>query len=615
MADENLLNDYMLDFSGGQNAALDPDNIPENTYAAGVNTSTQTGTLRPRWGFEELKLDFSNETSFIRRLTGIEISAEKVFKEGRFQALIPYSIGADYHIIAIISGYLFLIHQDTKVVEVLNKTDPININAARINWSNAGRYLVIFDYPSFPLIVEGVSTRRADPAKNEVPVSVIGTYNQNRLFIGNAGNEFTAGDPSGSLSTPDAPITFNEIIQNSSPYVGQIFQLPTNYGNDVISAMGFLQFTDSSTGIGPLLVSTPKQIFSYQTQNPRSAWLAGQFGSSLLSSAGIAGQRAFTNINSDLLFVSPDGQVRALSMSRDQQRRWANVPISREVQNYMIINDVNLVQYTPTGYYMNKAFFGANPFRTIGYDIEGNAYTDYAFGGFTVLEMDNIAGITSAAATPVWAGLWTGIRPMDMAVNNQEAFVISKDPTGNALYKMNPSKTYDEVQGKVRYVRSILYTRSFVFKTPTLNKQLHSLDIDVQNIKGDFKVAVSYKPSHGTEYTFWRDYKFTVPDVQCTGDIKYPNGVSGQSIRDFYLGGVNATVCNPATQDMYAVFKKTQLRFELTGKNWELTSIRIKALGRPQSSSEVLCKEFTPTELPQQCLDDWSIYDPSTDCN
>jgi len=203
VADENLLNDYMLDFSGGQNAALDPDNIPENTYAAGVNTSTQTGTLRPRWGFEELKLDFSNETSFIRRLTGIEISAEKVFKEGRFQALIPYSIGADYHIIAIISGYLFLIHQDTKVVEVLNKTDPININAARINWSNAGRYLVIFDYPSFPLIVEGVSTRRADPAKNEVPVSVIGTYNQNRLFIGNAGNEFTAGDP---LLMPPLPL-------------------------------------------------------------------------------------------------------------------------------------------------------------------------------------------------------------------------------------------------------------------------------------------------------------------------------------------------------------------------------------------------------------------------
>ena len=79
--------------------------------------------------------------------------------------------------------------------------------ADRINWSPAGKYLVIFDFPAYPVIIEGLLARRADPALLEIPRSVLGTYNQNRLFIANAGNEFTAGDPA-AYTFPTGPISF-----------------------------------------------------------------------------------------------------------------------------------------------------------------------------------------------------------------------------------------------------------------------------------------------------------------------------------------------------------------------------------------------------------------------
>lgn len=609
-----LLNEYMLDFSGGQNASLDPDTLPENVYASGVNVTNENGVLRPRWGLRTLKLDFTNTGSILKQ-NGLPVDAEKVFTSGRFQALIPYSVSSDYHVIAIISGYIFLIQQDTLEVIVMNKTDPLNINAARINWSPADRFLVLFDYPSVPMILEGLSSRRSDPTKDEIPVSVIGGYNQNRLMIGNAGNEFTFSDPA-AYDFPDGPISFTEINTPASPYVGQVFKLSTNYGNDPITGMGFLQFTDASTGIGPALIGTSKQVFSYQTQNPRATWLAGQFGSALLSISGFAGQRGQINVNSDMLFIAPDAQVRALSMSRDQQKRWGNFPISIEVSNYLLLLDKRLSVFSWAGYYQNKIFFGANPFRTHGADIEGNQYTDYAFAGFVALELNSVSGL-SGGAVPTWAGLWTGIRPMDMVNNNEQAFLISKDEGfGNVLYSMDPTISYDVIRGKERNVRSILYSRSFNFKQPGTNKLLHSLNVDIDNIQGDFHIEASYKASHSPNYTFWREYDYTAPIQQCSDLITAPNGLSGHSIRDFYLGGVpNELECNPATQETYSTFKKVQLQFEIIGRNWNFAGFNLKATIAPQTPTEVLCEKYPPTLLPLNCLKDWTIYDPTINCS
>lgn len=608
----NLLQEIMVDFSGGQNASVDPSLLQPNGYASAVNCTNSNGVLQPRWGFRRIALDFS-DTPDILNSNGVPVPVETFFRAGRFQALIPYSVGGDQSVLVIIGGYLFLIHQDTYKVDVLNLGDPLNVNASRINWSPAGRFLVDFDYPAVPMILEGLNVRRSDPTKNEVPVSVIGGYNQNLLMIGNAGNEFAFSDPA-SYGFPDGPITFSLIELPSTGFTGQVFQLSTNYGNDPISAMGFLQQVDTTTGIGPAIISTAKQTFSYNTQFPRTAWLNNQFGSVLLNKIGIAGQRAQTNINSDLLFIGSDAQIRALSMSRYEQGRWGNFPISIEVGNYTVLNDKSLAQYLCAGYFNNKAFFGANPFRTHGIDIDGNSYTDYACAGFVVMELNSISGLQSRTV-PTWGGLWTGIRPMDIVENDGQCFVMSKDPGyGNALYVIDPTITYDVIDGKERNVRSIFYSRAFNFQQPDLNKLLHSVNVTINGIEGDFSLEASYKPEHAPNYTFWRDYQYSAPVQQCSSLVQAPNGAAGHSIRDFYLGGVpDENLCVENTQDTYSTFKKVQVAFEIIGRNWNFTGFQVRAELAAQAPTEVLCEQFPPVILPLQCLKDWQIYNPGCD--
>lgn len=614
MANE-LLTDGTVDFSGGQNAAFDPTRIPANCYASGINISSDRSVIRPRWALQSLGLDFSETGNYIRK-NKTTISFENIYKSGRFQAIFPYNIGTVYYTGIVISGVVFLVEKVTRKVTVVNPDDLLQITHRRVNWSDAGNYFTLYDYPNRPLILDGIESRRSDPAKNEVPVSVLGTYNQNRLFIGNAGNEFTGGDPSGSQATPDAPITFNEVIQSSSPFVGDVYQLPTSIKTSTITAMGFLQVIDTSTGIGPLLISTSNSISSFPTQQPRDDWKAGQFGSVVLFNAGIAGQRAFSNVMSDIIFMSPDKQIRTLSMSRNAQARWGNAPISREVQNFLKEGSDDLIKYTATGFFNNKFFSTANPYRVSSYDVEGNIVNDVAFGGFVVLEMDTTASIISPATTPVWAGLWTGIRPMDLCTVNEACYVMAKSDSGvNELYQMRPDRTYDEIDGKIRYIKSRLYTRNYTWKNEFATKQLTNLSLYMQNISEELTITAAYKPSHASTFQHWRTISTNAPVAQCKLPIR-PQGFAPQSIRELNFGSVDDTACNPSSKDLYSIVKKTQVRLDITGKSWELTGIEIRARDFPVSDDlDVVCDEQLTEGILNECNDDWSIDNGNNECN
>lgn len=354
-------------FIGGQDASKIPDQIEGGYFAASVNTSNRRAALQPRWGGVKLKVSYSDgylENSFKK-----QNPYQNIFETGKYQATIPFQIGNVPHLVIVISGCIFLYNQITRNISYLpiettdSSVDRLNGRATRINWTAAGKHLVLFDFPAYPVILDGVTARRADPALYEIPAALMGVYNSNRLFIANGGNEFTAGDPVGSTTTPNAPITFEEVLLTGSTYYGQIFQLPTFDTNEAITAMAFLQMADTSTGIGPLLVGTDKAIYSYATQNLRSTWEQGQFGSVLTYNTGIAGARAICNVNSDLFFMSSDGQVRSLSMSREEQGKWSKVPISLEVQNWLNSINPDLFKYTVISYFKNKVFILANPYR------------------------------------------------------------------------------------------------------------------------------------------------------------------------------------------------------------------------------------------------------------
>lgn len=601
--------DGNTDFSGGQDASKNPDQVPPNAYYSGINITTSKGVLGPRFGNHYRKVTIPS--GGVKTPTGLITKYNYIYNSGKFQALIPYSIGTQFYEIAVISGVIFLINQDTYSVEVLTLpgTDSLNENAARLNWSNAGRFLEIYDFPSYPVIIEGNTARRADPAKYETPISNLGTYNQNRLAIANAGNEFTLGDPSGSLATPDAPITFEEVLLPGA-FFGQFFQLSTNYNNDPITAMGFLQTIDTSTGIGPLLVSTQSAVYSYQTQNPRTSWQAGQFGSIFIPSTGFAGQRAFTNVSSDVFFLSSDGQVRSASMSRQEQGKWAKVPISREVTNFLKYYDKSLIPYGFVTYFQNKIFISCNPYRITATNTLGEEVYDYTNGGMVVLELDNLSGL-GQDSPPTWAGLWTGIRPMDMCVNNNRAFIMEKSGGINRLYEVMPDKNYDVHDIGEQEITSRIYTREYDFQAAFVDKQLSGFELELNKVQGKFDYTLEYKVAHSSDFVFWRNFKHEAPYNTC----KIPknceaNGFAKHNFLYINLGTPpsSSAKCSPVTNEMYETFRKVQLKMTMKGRDWEIKGFVIRAtVDSTQNTTDSVCRGYKSAVLCEQCNDDWNL--------
>lgn len=607
-----LIFDGTKEFLGGQDSSKDPSNISDISYFSGINVRCEKGSLRPRFGFKMLDINFPSGSLSIGGVA--PRSYETIFRSGRFQALIPYVNGVEYGLIIVVAGIIFFYNQRTSDLSIIPIAGGsyLNENTPRLNWAPASRFLVIWDFPNLPVIIENGVARRSDPSVFEIPVSSLGAYNQNRLFIANAGNEFTAGDPTGSLSTPDAPITFFEIAP-SAPYAGQFFQISTNYNNDPITAMAFLQSADTSTGIGPLLVSTQNGVYSYQSQIPRAQWESSTFGSNFIFNNGIAGQRAFVNVNSDLFFISSDGQIRTASMSRDEQKRWAKTPLSREVQNWLQYSDKDLIPLGAMGYFSNKIFATANPFRTQALTVQGIPTTDYAYGGLVVLGLENVAQL-GTPGQPAWDGLWTGVRPMDITTNNDRCFLMSKDTEfSNQLYEITPGETVDIINGKERYISSRVYTKEYVFSNDFEMKQLHSAQVMLEEIRGDFHLNTRYKPNHATSYTEWFNFKHIAPWRSCKLPTKEAlNGLASHSFMYLNFGSPNDYVCNFVTNQFFHTFQKVQLQLNLTGRYWEIHGIQLKAQKMaPQNQTESVCMPFGIKEVPVECTNDWAI--PSED--
>ncbi len=625
---ENILEDGSLDFSLGQDAWTTAERIRENQYARGINVSNRGGILTPRNGFHQRALLF-DDTVTIPTKYGYSRTLKSIWEGGKFQALIPVNSGYDRYLITIISGYIFLTNTRSFRTVVLSTTIKVNQYAPRINWTFAADKVVIFDYPDYPIVVDGLTIFRCSPTHTvnnapapQVPIAVLGAYNQNRLFIANNGVEFTAGDGVGNLATPEAPITFTEVFTPSSPFYNQFFALGNGESQHSITAMGFIQALDQSLGIGSMFVATNQKVYYYNTQQPRDQWTTSQFGGLLIANAGVVGPRAFTNINSDVIFLSTEGQVHAFSASREESRRWGNVPLSREV-DYFLHNsggrktrgfrEPGLYRYAAIGYFDNRVFITANPYRVQATTSDQQSVPDYAHGGFVVLELD-VASSLLSETPPVWPGLWTGINPMDIQVVGEKCYIMSKDGIGaygsNALYELSLDTTFDMVRGRKRMVRSQIHTKNFDFENGFVQKREHTITLKLSDIAGKFYVRIDRKPSHASTFTLYGEWNHEAPT--CVEEMpldSFINGLADHNFKGLVFGDALTNECIPVTNEMYDTFEAVQLRITLEGEYWSLDSVKLQAILVPlrERQQEFLCAAEGGVKLPSECSQDWII--------
>lgn len=612
------LDDGNIAFNGGQNDGTLPDRIGIEQYRRGINVKTTDGVISPRPAFVHTDLTMMT-TGKIKNRT-----FRQIFNTGKFQAAMSYDSDDGTFIIAVISGLIFRIDPSTKEVEYIpigDEDDRMNQYRKRLNWSYAGRFLVFFDYPNLPVILENKEARRANSDDYEVPVSALGTYVQNRFWISNAVHEFTASDPIGGINT-NAPITFEEVLAPAAAYLGQVFSLGSQSSNQPITAMGFLQVADTSTGVGPLFVATKNSIYAYQATLPRSEWEASAFGRLLLYNAGIAGARAFTNQNSDILFLSGDNQIRSLLMGRSQQERWENAPLSREIVNWLDeFADKDLTFAGVMASYKNRVFVTVAPYRTSAIGLEGQPLFDFAHGGIAVLELDNVSSLGNSAA-PAWAGLWTGISPMEIVVLDEGPYIFSKDDGGiNRLYFVDDQKTYDVFQNQRVDIVSRVYTREYDFGKPFQDKEIGHISYSMSNIEGSFKMIAEYKPGSSERWSLWRYFEHCAQTEICDANVECGVGecelpiLNSHAFREMDFGDPVELDCDLLTNEQSTVVRKVGLRLTFKGKNWRLRNIHLRSQAMPETSrpSTQRCEAIEQRRLYAECEpNDWEFYRTAT---
>lgn len=602
--------DYTTNFYLGQDAYNEPDRIAPEAYAKGINVKTQKSVLSPRWGWALQDLEFQN--IFFRNNAGIKRTLKNLFETGRFQALIPCYVPESYYVLMVIGGFIFRKNILTNQVTLLSDTIKPNANTPRLNWTVADKYIVIFDYPNYPIIIDDTNVFRSDPnftvagfPQPQIPVSVLGTYNQSRLEIANAGNDWTAGDPVGNLATPYAPITFTETLVPAQAFFNQFFTLNTNSNREPITAMGFIQALDESTGVGPLFIASKNSLYYARTDIPRVDWESVKFSALYAFNTGIVGQRAFVNLNSDLMFLAADGTLRSITTSRNDAQRWSNTSISREVENFLKYDDIDLAPFSVLGYFKNRLFVTANPYRVEALDFEGQPIFDIANGGFVTMTLDNVATFRQQAP-PIWDGLWTGIRPMDICTVNNRCFVMSKDDTQiNRLYEVRPDLTYDITNRGEESIESVVYTREYDFKNSFADKYSYSMTLPFKDVQGEFDLRVEYRPSNYANFRLYQEFHHEAPTNSCKQLLSL-NELAPHGFRDLTLSPqfVNSQ-CDPVSDSQLSFFREMQFKLTMRGKNWMLPQIQIKGTAIESPDRINSCGGYKSVEVITECLGDW----------
>lgn len=622
------VNDGSISFAGGQNEGLFPNQIAKDQYRRGINVTTTSGVLSPRPGFihKEIKVVTEGKVG--------KLTYRNIFRRGKFQGAASYNADDGQFIIAVFSGIIFRIDPKVLEAEVIDLPDGDRMNqySKRIPWTRAGRFMVFFDYPNLPVILDNKEARRSNVDRTvvvgnppvefprpEVPLSALGAYVNNRLFIANDGQEFLASDPVGGAS-PDAPITFEQTFAPGSPFLGQSFSLGSQSGNRPITAMGFLQVADTSTGVGPLIIATTNSVYVYRADLPRDQWEQSAFGRLALYSAGISGPRAFANVNSDIIALSGDNQVRSFFLGAREQERWSNAPISREISSILKeYEQKSLLDIAFVETYKNRVFVSVAPYAVEALDTYGRPVFDYAHAGMAVMELDNVSGL-GASAQPVWAGMWTGINPTEMIILEDGPYIFSKDEGGvNQLYFMDETMTQDVYKGETRDIVCRIYTRSYDFDNRFIDKEVGFADYMFSGVAGRFKYKVEYRGSNLERWALWKDFRYTAvvntcfePGEGC--DVEMPI-LEKQSFRELNFGDPLEEDCDDLTKDEGKVLRQVELRLTISAKSWVLQGIRLRfdlLTDLDHRTSDFVCND-AESSVESKCEPgDWEIHNTSS---
>lgn len=558
MAIQDGQEDGYVGFDAGQNEGISAALIAEGQTRKNYNISLRKRALKPRPPLIDYDLRFESEALAKKRPLIGSITYEQNFYYGRRQHARKFQTPLGELLILVVNGVIYTVNLQNRVIRVIeidDYTKLLNYNLTRINGCQSYTDFVLFDWPNVPITIRSDLTAvRSDTLHQGIPRSYIGTHVHGRLAIGNAGMEFGLSDLR-IRNRQHAPITFQESIvapNNPSPaYPNQFFKLDYIDKLSAITAMGFLHQADGTSpmGFGPLFVSTKEAIHLVAVNQPRAQWAATQaFVRVIIFNYGIVGPRAYVNVGQDIFYKSFDGHIYSTSLLAGDQRQWGITHLSNELEESLLTQNTHLLKYAALGYFDNRIFTTLRPYITKAVNLFGMPIEDYVSNGVGVLELNNISGI-SGNSTPSWAGVYTGVYSDMLEIDGKMIF-LTKTGERNNICRLEEKRTLDYVRGVSKKIRSRIYTREFIFKTPTRNKNLTHFQLDIRKILGPLTAHIYYQIESDGEWRHWGS-------VHYEPEKKFVRG----SIQDEFI---------PKPKAVQAEFKTITFRIDIIAEDWEL---------------------------------------------
>lgn len=416
----------------------------------------------------------------------------------------------------------------------------------------------------------------------ELPVGRMGAYGLGRNWMClSDGRSFIGGDIVGGSSGSPALNNRDSVLrvtENSYLFGGGTFVIPGNLGD--IRSMTFTANLDASLGQGPLQVGTPTSIFSCQAPVDRTTWdsVTNPILTQSLIGKGPLGQYSTILVNSDTIFRARDG-IGSLVLARRDFTAWGNVPISREMQKVIDLDDPSLSPNATAISFDNRVLMGCFPFQSpLGVYHQG----------IIALNNDPISSLRGKAAS-IYDGLWTGIQAFQFVSGEFSgdprsfAFVYNSFENKIELWELQQSgeSEFDNDSDALTwsFETGSLFT-STKNKGPFDLVRLKDGELYISEIQGPLNIQAWFRADSSECWTQWLNFSVCAS----TGPKQYRSRLG--------LGLPDQVKCDPTTNRPFCVGNNFQVRLQFTGA-CKFMGLLLKAVPEQETKfSTPICRQL-----------------------
>lgn len=515
--------------------------------------------------------DYNRTRPVIRQIPiEFESDADRIWFEGAngqgafFYNRYPSNLQPE--LIASVGGKIFAITIQGRQARARVIFDGNSRNFMHAWFAQGFEWLFIQDGINPPVFYNGTTARRSDITKNEMPIGSVMAYIHGRMVVASSDgrNNIYVGDiVYGSNNTNTNDI----LLFTDTEYwaEGGAFSIAANLGN--INGLYAMPFLDVGTAQNELVAMCDNGFTSFDLSGPRETWIDTQVQKISMIGQGLASSHGFAGLNGDVFYRRTDGIGSYRNARSEYLQNWSQTPISRAVDHWIKNDRSDLLQFIPMVSWQNMIFCGCSPMI----EPPSNPCFGYHYytRGFVVFDAQSMS-TANRDGTPVWHGMWTGIRPWGMISGQidtaDRCFMFSYDrdqknrlyevtlEDGDDYYGTTPRKKYS------RYDTASLGSvegRTSFFQP----KKLAGGMIELANIKNASSFTVSYRPDGSACYL---PMDSGTPGCDCIniGDCS-PN--SQPAFARKYLESAKGDICIPGTPVAGNAFYHVQMRVEMEG--------------------------------------------------